>query len=89
MNKMSWLNLGNDENRKYKIGDIVEDKWERKGKIIALRGCSCCGQLYEVENIPGYIVEGNLKGKVVEEIPQFERTLEQLDNLCNIKSKGE
>lgn len=27
---MSWLNLGNDENRKYKIGDIVEDKWAKK-----------------------------------------------------------
>ena len=64
---MSWLNLGNDEKRKYKVGDIVEDKWGRKGKIIALRGCSCCGQLYEVENIKGYIVEGNLKGKVIEE----------------------
>lgn len=86
---MSWLNLGNDENRKYKVGDIVEDKWGRKGKIIALRGCSCCGQLYEVENIKGYIVEENLIGKVVEKIPQFEGTLEQLDNLCNIKSKGE
>ena len=64
---MSWLNLGNNKDRKYNVGDIVEDKWGRKGKIIALRGCSCCGQLYEVENIPGYIVEGNLKGKVIEE----------------------
>ena len=84
---MSWLNLGNDEERKYKVGDIVEDKWGRKGKIIALRGCSCCGQLYEVENIKGYIVEGNLKGKVIEEIPYFNGTLEQLNSLCNIKKE--
>jgi len=33
--------------------------------------------------------EENLKNIVVEGIPQFEGTLEQLDNLCNIKSKGD
>ena len=63
---MSWINLGNDEKRKYKVGDIIEDKWGRKGKIIALRGCSCCGQLYEIENIEGYIVEGNIIKKLNE-----------------------
>lgn len=29
------------------------------------------------------------EGKVIKEIPQFEGTLEQLDNLCDIKNKGE
>ncbi len=63
---MSWINLGNDEKRKYQVGDIVKDKWGRIGKIIALRGCSCCGQLYEIEGIEGYLVEGNIQEKVGE-----------------------
>lgn len=58
--------MGNKKETKYKVGDIVEDKWGRKGKIIALRGCNSCGQLYEIENKEGYIVEGNIKCKVGE-----------------------
>ena len=61
---MSWLNLGNSEKRKYEIGDYIETKFGEKGKIIALRGCSCCGQLYEIQNVNGYIVENNIKGKI-------------------------
>jgi len=62
---MSWLKLGNDKERKYNIGDIIEDKWGNRGKILALRGCNCCGQLYEVENNEGYICEGNIKRKLI------------------------
>ena len=61
---MSWLNLGNDDKRKYEVGDIVKDKWGRIGKIVKLRGCSCCGQLYEITGIDGYLVEGNIQEKL-------------------------
>ena len=72
---MSWLNLGNDENRKYKVGDIVEDKWGRKGKydndnIITekykdLKSCNKVAIIFNTtgENIRQVLIRNNVERK--------------------------